>query len=131
MGKKLNRHAHDDRDYRSGKFRKSPACDGCGKPVGTNYFTDEDVCGGGDGPGFYLCDRVRCCQRRDLDVEGRRALYTAQRAINDAADRPALRSDTASDDVPDAECTGCGKRFWSADGHPTLALCKACWHGAA
>lgn len=26
----------------------------------------------------------------------------------------------------DAECTGCGNRFWSAEGHRTLALCGGC-----
>jgi hypothetical protein len=99
MGKKLDRHAHDDRDYRSGRYRKSPACDGCGKPCGTNYFTDDEVCGSGDGPGFFLCDRARCCKKRDLDVEGRRALYTAQRAINDGADRPAPVAENAERDA--------------------------------
>ncbi len=152
MGKKLSRHAHDDRDYRSGRYRKSNPCDACGKPVGTAYYTDEEVCGNTDGPGFFLCDRARCCKNRDLDTEGRRALYTAQRAINDAADRSvpvaensernavkraefdakraairvALRA-TAGEPEPDSECAECGKRFWSADGHPTLALCRECW----
>ncbi len=134
MGKRLKRYQHDSRDNRNGQYRKSNPCDACGRSVGTAYYTDEEVCGNTDGPGFFLCDRVRCEKKRDLpDVEARRALYTAQRALNDAADRdaadrPALRSDTApTDDIPDSGCAECGKRFWSADGHPTLALCRECW----
>lgn len=75
----LKRHQHDDRRD-DGKYRKTPACDGCGKPVGTNYYTDNDVCGSTDGPGFYVCDRKRCVKSLEkLDVEGRRAVYVATR----------------------------------------------------
>ncbi len=91
---KLNRSAHNDREHRSGRYRKSPKCDGCGKPVGTNYFTDDEVCGASDGPGFFLCDRKRCVAKRDLDIEARRALYTAQRAINDG-DPPVIVKNSA------------------------------------
>lgn len=85
----LKRHAHYDRDHSTGQYRKTAKCDACGKPVGTNYYTDDEVCGGSDGPGFYLCDRKRCMSKRDLPtVEARRALYTAQREANEAADRP-------------------------------------------
>jgi hypothetical protein len=73
--------AHTDRELKSGQYRKGPQCDACNKPTGTDYFTDVDVCDGGDGPGFFLCERKRCMARRDaLDVEARRALYTAARA---------------------------------------------------
>lgn len=76
----LERHAHDERDQ-AGRYSKTPPCDACGKPVGTNYFTDDEVCGSSDGPGFYLCERKRCIKVRDnKTVEERRALYTAQRA---------------------------------------------------
>jgi hypothetical protein len=79
--KKLERHHHDKRNWSSGQFIKSAACDGCGKPVGTNYFTDDEVCGGGDGPGFYLCERKRCAARREgMSVDERRALYERTRA---------------------------------------------------
>ena len=79
--KKLKRHDYDARETRGGRYVASPKCDCCGKPVGTAYFTDADVCGDTDGPGFYLCERVRCMARRDgLGVEERRALYTATRA---------------------------------------------------
>jgi len=27
----------------------------------------------------------------------------------------------------DAECTHCGKMFWSAEGHPDMPLCRSCW----
>ncbi len=67
-----------------GQFRKSPACDGCGKPCGTVYLTDEEVCGNSDGPGFYICNRARCPSRKEATIEERRALYTTQRAKNDA-----------------------------------------------
>jgi len=76
---RLKRHRYDER--RKGRYIKSPQCDGCNKPVGTNYYTDDEVCQGSDGPGFFLCDRARCLKQRDLDdVEARRRLYTEQRA---------------------------------------------------
>lgn len=85
--RKLGRTPHTDRDRRSGRYANSRACDACGKPVGTNYYTDDEVCEGSDGPGFFLCDRVRCMAKRDLPLEGRRALYEAQRKANDEARR--------------------------------------------
>jgi len=81
MGK-LERTHHDERN-RDGRYRASPLCDGCGKPVGTNYGTDAEVCGGTDGPGFFVCDRARCPDLSALSVEERRAHYTAQRAKNE------------------------------------------------
>lgn len=78
----LERYQHMDRDYASGRYTASPACDGCGKPVGAAYYTDEEVCGGGDGPGFFLCDRKRCVESREgISVEDRCALYEQTRAI--------------------------------------------------
>lgn len=73
---KLERYQYRDRNWKSGKYIKSQLCDGCGKPVGTAYFTDTGVCGNGDGPGFYLCERKRCVKVREgMSVEERRALY--------------------------------------------------------
>lgn len=81
---KLDRFTHDYRSLRSGQFIKSESCDGCGKPVGTNYFTDDEVCGGGDGPGFYLCERAQCAKSREgLGIEERRALYERTRRSNE------------------------------------------------
>ena len=76
---KLKRPAHLDKN-RAGRFIETPSCDGCGKPVGTAYFTDDEVCGVGDGPGFYVCER-KCCSKKlnGLDIEARRAVYTATR----------------------------------------------------
>ena len=80
MSHKIERFAHQEREARSGRYAATTPCDACGKPVGTNYYTDGEVCGNGDGPGFYLCERLRCIARRtDLDVEQRRALYTRMR----------------------------------------------------
>ena len=71
------------RSARTGRYVKSTPCDACGKPVGEDYCTDDEVCGSTDGPGFYLCTRARCAKRRDaLDVEARRAFYTEQRKAN-------------------------------------------------
>lgn len=72
---------HQDRNRRTGKYTKSPSCDGCGKPVGTDYFTDDEVCQGSDGPGFFLCDRKECAKSLEgLPVAERRALYRSVRA---------------------------------------------------
>lgn len=75
----LTRHQHDARGS-AGRYRHTAACDGCGKPVGTAYYTDEEVCGGSDGPGFYLCERARCVRRRSaLDADARKSLYESTR----------------------------------------------------
>lgn len=75
--KALPRQPHIERSRQSGRFKRTPACDGCGKPVGTAYFTDSEVCGASDGPGFYLCER-KLCQRQfeGMTVEQRRVHYT-------------------------------------------------------
>lgn len=78
---------HDARERRGGRFAPSQACDACGKPCGTEYGTDDEVCAGGDGPGFYLCSRLRCARRRGGTVEERRAHYAAQRERNREAGR--------------------------------------------
>ena len=71
------------REARAGRYRPSMLCDACGQPVGERYYSDEEVCGGSDGPGFYLCRRTRCrTQREVMTAEERRALYAAQRAKN-------------------------------------------------
>lgn len=76
---------HEDRG-RGGRFRKAPACDACGKPTNeAERYTDDEVCQGSDGPGFFLCHRKRCIAARDLPLKQRRSLYTAMRAANDAA----------------------------------------------
>lgn len=65
----------------SGKYKAGPRCDGCGKPTGDGYMTDEEVCGNTDGPGFYLCTRERCMKQFvGMDVEERRAHYALWRA---------------------------------------------------
>ena len=69
----------EERD-RGARFAKGASCDACGKPVGRDHCTDSEVCGGGDGPGFYLCSRVRCQKALDgLGVEARRVVYTTTR----------------------------------------------------
>jgi hypothetical protein len=40
----------------------------------------------------------------------------------DAAHAPTVPADAPE---PDVECSNCGARYWSADGHPTLALLRA------
>jgi hypothetical protein len=72
---------------RDGRYATKIPCDACGKPVTGEHCTDDAVCDGGDGPGFYLCSRKRCNDRIPDGLEERRAYYTAQRALNDAAAR--------------------------------------------
>lgn len=81
-----------------GRYARETRCDACGRAITMrvdreSYATDSDVCGATDGPGFYLClDRPAC----DALIEGksvdeRRALYTAQRAKNEAKAARAAR----------------------------------------
>lgn len=64
-------------------------CDACGEPIANDplgfamYATDDEVCAGGDGPGFFLCVSEECNAYHGLDVEARRALYTTQRERNE------------------------------------------------
>ena len=73
----------------AGRYEVIQRCDCCVKPITERtggHYTDGEVCGASDGPGFYLCGRARCTTKRDaLDVEARRALYTAGRAAALAA----------------------------------------------
>lgn len=76
---------------RSGRYDHGTKCDACGKSA-ENYLTDERVCGGTDGPGFYLCKRAACSKRRDAreakhGLVGLERLYTEQRAKNDKRKR--------------------------------------------
>lgn len=74
-----------------GKFVKADPCDACGKPTNeATRMTDDEVCQGSDGPGFFLCDRKRCTALyENLPVDERRTLFTAQRTINDHKRRSA------------------------------------------
>lgn len=87
---------HKPRRDDIGRYANAPKCDGCGKPCATPidpndedsgaYYTDDDVCGLTDGPGFHLCARRRCeAKREKLNVEQRRQLYTEQRAKHSTA----------------------------------------------
>lgn len=62
-------------------------CDACGKSVADGeHATDDEVCGGSDGPGFILCGRRECGSRiGQTSVKARRAIYTRQRAANEEA----------------------------------------------
>jgi hypothetical protein len=67
---------HEERDRKTGRYATGPLCDHCGKPTGGDYCSDDEVCQGSDGPGFFLCDRKRCVATRDaLTVSERRARY--------------------------------------------------------
>jgi hypothetical protein len=82
------------RRERGGRYAVEQRCDACCKPITTatgGHFTDIEVCGGGDGPGFFLCGRERCCKRRNVDIDDRRAMYTAGRILNDAASKKGKR----------------------------------------
>ncbi len=83
-----------EREASGGRFRRSPACDFCGKSCAAEHYSDDRACGGGDGPGFYLCGRAACrSARARLEVDqGFDALvrhYAEQRRKNiAAADKP-------------------------------------------
>jgi hypothetical protein len=59
-----------------GRYKLMYRCDACGLPIGDRGCTDDEVCQGGDGPGFYLCSRKKCVATYSgKTVEERRALY--------------------------------------------------------
>lgn len=59
-----------------GRYAVQQRCDACGKPIHGDYGTDDEVCQGGDGPGFFLCNRDECMPNfASMSVEERRALY--------------------------------------------------------
>lgn len=60
----------------NGRYKVEQRCDACAKPIHGTHYTDDAVCGGGDGPGFFLCGRVRCSKRyENMSVEERRAFF--------------------------------------------------------
>lgn len=76
----------------SGRFLKSTPCDFCGKSCAAEHFTDDRACGGGDGPGFYLCgkatcERARAKLEREQGFPALKQHYIEQRRKNDAMDR--------------------------------------------
>ena len=75
------------------KVTRPIRCDACCKPLKRNaagvclFATDERICGNTDGPGFYLCERVKCESARLSrecfgGLEDLRAYYTEGRARN-------------------------------------------------
>lgn len=75
-------------------------CDGCGVSFDCDepdaHYTDDEVCDGGDGPGFFLCSKCGNATS-GLGIEARRTLYTEQRERNDAAKREARRGERAAE----------------------------------
>lgn len=67
---------------RDGRYGQKTLCDGCGKPVTGEHCTDDEICQGSDGPGFYLCTRKRCQDAIPEGASERQAHYTAQRERN-------------------------------------------------
>lgn len=64
-----------------GRYAVQVRCDACTQPIHGEHYTDDEVCQGDDGPGFFLCGRKRCGARYEgLSVKERRALFTAGRA---------------------------------------------------
>lgn len=57
-------------------------CDGCGGVIADGqHYTDDEVCEGGDGPGFYLCGTPACNeQTAGMSANQRHAFYTAIRS---------------------------------------------------
>lgn len=75
-------------------------------------------------------------RRAGLIPAGKEPPGPVQRAADGDASARAVSASGGSfaaqiDDEGDAECTGCGRMFWSGTGHPWLALCRACWKGTA
>lgn len=77
----------NDRRDKSGRYSHARKCDACGRSTyEEDHLTDDEVCEGTDGPGFWLCARPRCnAKYADLPVEERRALFSAQREKNEGA----------------------------------------------
>ena len=71
----------------SGRYDTEPRCDCCGATCGArvgSHYTDAEICGLGDGPGFYLCGRKKCIAKREqLSIDERRELYRVGRERNE------------------------------------------------
>jgi len=62
--------------HADGRYKLMQLCDACGQRIRGVRCTDDEVCQGGDGPGFYLCDRKACrAQYQDKTIEERRTFY--------------------------------------------------------
>lgn len=82
-------------------------------PEDDRLYTDDDADLGCHPVGL-------CCARR---------IGLAWTRVMDPIEPPPAVS---RDDVPDAECTECGERFWSADGPGfNLAVCRACFQSGS
>lgn len=59
-------------------------CDNCGGSIEEGrHCTDSEVCGHGDGPGFFLCDRLECVASYASEPpEERRRLFNLGRRAN-------------------------------------------------
>jgi hypothetical protein len=69
----------------AGRYAVQQRCDACSRPIHGDHMTDTDVCGDGDGPGFFLCTRKRCIETNERisaegGVDALRAHYTAGRS---------------------------------------------------
>lgn len=72
---------------RNGRYRNEDTrCDVCARGIDTQaseYCTDDEVCQGSDGPGFFLCNHPTCCRVQlrvlALPPEARRRIYAAVR----------------------------------------------------
>lgn len=67
----------------SGRYSAHEVCEACRKPIKGDYCSDEDTLPIG-GAGLLLCDRVRCCKKREAMPPAERAAYY-QRANEPAA----------------------------------------------
>jgi hypothetical protein len=105
----------------NGRYAVEVRCDVCGKPVRGGYATDDEVCEGGDGPGFRLCSRKRCiAQYEGKPVAERRAIYSRCTGIPAIETLMAVLSGLAS--VP---CF-CGSRLPQVQGIRELPSCPVC-----
>lgn len=71
--------------YFPGEPHHGLRCDACGKSIPDGeHATDDEVCQGGDGPGFFLCSREACVQSHvNLPVNERVLLFRTQRERNE------------------------------------------------
>lgn len=121
---------------RDGRYAIEQRCDACTMPIRGEHFTEDAVCEGSDGPGFFLCGRKRCgAKYENMTTDERRAYFTAGRKrgasmggkAKSAARAPLNREQATREEMLGRILLSCEAReLWShevmMDGGPAIVI---------